>query len=118
MNGSIFIIGENHLYCSNDAEMITESLVNRDNEGKIVSSKRHQVVRVMNYMKIEGELVEKDNAYCQFKFDESDIVHTFSSTISQVTEEMIVLDLNARNLHDKEVLLTIKNKIKEKINHG
>lgn len=118
MDGSIFIINNNGLYCSNDADMIVERTVVKDDDGKPISSKHTQAIRVSNYFKISGELSREQEVYCQFKFDETNKVQTFSAHITGFTPEMIILNLKALNLHNKEVTKEIKNKIKEEINYG
>lgn len=119
MNGSVFIISENGLYCSNDADFTVHRNVNKDDNGKIISSSHTQVINVMNFMKIQGSLNKDDeHIYCQFKFDETNEVQTFSASINSFTEDMLILNLKARTLRNKDVTNTIKNKIKEEINHG
>ena len=118
MNGSVFIINSNGLYCSNDAEFLIESTIVKDDKGNPISSKRNQVIRAMNFMSVSGQLAKEQDVYCQIMFDESGLVQTFSATISAFTEEMIILNLKALNLRHKEVTETIKKKIKEEINHG
>lgn len=118
MNGSVFIINNEGLYCSNDADFLTERSVIKNDQGKPISSKHTQVIRAMNFMNITGELAKDQDVYCQFMFDESGIVQTFSASISAFTDEMIILNLKAVNLRHKEVTETIKKKIKEEINHG
>jgi hypothetical protein len=118
MNGSVFIISEKGLYCSNDADFTVDRKVIKDDSGKIISSKHTQVINVMNFMRIKGEIGDNEDVYCQFKFDDTNEVKTFSASISAFTPEMIILNLKALNLRHKEVTETIKNKIKEEINHG
>lgn len=118
MNGSAFIINSEGLYASNDCEMTTARTVIKDDDGKPVSSKHTQTVRVMNYMKVSGQLDRYQDCYCQFKFDETDVIQTFSATISGFTDEMMILNLKALNLHNEKVTETIKNKIKEEISYG
>lgn len=112
MNGSVFILNENVLYCSNDADLTMNSLINRDEAGKIISSDRTQVINVMNYMVVNGELAKNDNVHCQFKFDDNNNVESFSAIVSFITKESITLNLKARSMHSIELLETIKSKIK------
>lgn len=118
MEGAIFIINSKGLYCSNDANMMIERTIVKDEQGNPISSKHTQVIRVSNYFKISGELNRDQDVYCQFKFDETDKVQTFSASITGFTSEMIILNLKALNLHNKKVTEEIKNKIKEEINYG
>lgn len=121
MNGSAFVIGKNGLYCTNDADFTTHQEFTRDENGKISAgstSKTINVIQIMNFMKISGEFQRDDEVYCQFKFDETNEVQTYSAVISGIAPEMLFLHLKARNIFDTEVLNTIKNKIKEEINHG
>lgn len=118
MNGSVFIINGDGLYCSNDADFSIDRVVQKDTNNKPTSSRHIQVIRVSNYMKISGELANKADVYCQFMFDETGEVKTFSASISAFTPEMIILNLKALNLRHKEVTETIKKKIKEEINNG
>lgn len=118
MDGSVFILNSNGLYCSNDAEFMTEKKIIKDDKGKPISSMHTQVIRAMNFMKIQGEIAKDDDVYCQFMFGESGMVQTFSASVSAFTDEMIILNLKAVNLRHKEVTEIIKKKIKEEINHG
>lgn len=118
MNGSAFIIHNNGLYASNDCEMTTERSLIKDDDGKPIRSVHTNVIRVMNFMKASGELSKGLDVYCQFKADETDIIQTFSATISGFTNEMMILNLKALNLHNEIVTEQIKNKIKEEINYG
>lgn len=118
MNGSAFIIGKNGLYCTNDANFTTNQEFQRDENHKPISSRVINIIQIMNFMKISGEFQRDDEVYCQFKFDETNEVQTYSAVISGIAPEMLFLHLKARNIYDTEVLNTIKNKIKEEINHG
>ena len=112
MNGAVFILNKDSLLVSNDADLTMSSIVNRDESGKIISSTRKQVINVLNYMVVDGELAKNDNVHCQFKFDDNNAVESFSATVDFITKESITLSLKARSLHNKELLETIKNKIK------
>lgn len=118
MNGSAFIINNSGLICSNDAQMMTDREVSRDDFGKITSSKHTEIIRVTNFMKVAGSIEKYQDAYCQFMFEETGKVQTFSVLISTFTDDMIILNLKALNLHNKEVTETIKKKIKEEIKNG
>lgn len=118
MNGSVFILNEKALYCSNDADMTLQNHVNRDITGKITSSRRQEVILTLNFMAINGVLNKDDKVHCQFKFDDNNNVESFSAIVESITDEVITLHLKARSQHNKEILNTIKNKIKEEINHG
>jgi len=118
MNGSVFIINENALYCSNDADITTERVLIKNEEGKSISSKHTEIIRVNNFMIIKGELSRTQSVYCQFMSEETDEVKTFSADVSAYTEDMIILNLKALNLHNKEIAETIKKKIKEEISNG
>jgi hypothetical protein len=63
-------------------------------------------------MKINGEFKKDDEVYCQFQFDVNNRVESFSATITTYSDDIIVLNLKARIPHDKEMLNTIKNKVK------
>lgn len=118
MNGSVFILSENSLYCSNDADFTIDRSIVMDENNKPVSSKHTQVIRVLHFMAISGELKVDDNVLCQMKFDSNEEVNTFSCTVTSLIQNVLILNIKARTLNHKEVLNTIKNKIKEEINHG
>lgn len=118
MNGSVFIINPEGLYCSNDADFMVERVINKDENGTPISSSHKQVIRAMNFMKISGQLAKDQDVYCQFLFEDTSEVKTFSASISAFTDEMIILNLKALNLRHKEVTETIKKKIKEEISNG
>jgi hypothetical protein len=118
MNGSAFIINSSGVICSNDAQMMTDREISRNDEGKIISSRHTEIIRVTNFMKVTGLVEKHQDAYCQFMFDETNKVQTFSVVVSTITDGMIILNLKALNLHNKEVTETIKKKIKEEIKNG
>lgn len=119
MNGSAFILHANgSLYASNDCDLVTERSIIKDDTGKPISSKHTQVIRVMNYMKVSGQLQRDQDVHCQFMFEETGQVQTFSATITGFTNEMLILNLKALNLRNKNFTETIKNKIKEEISYG
>lgn len=119
MNGSAFILHANgSIYATNDADMTTQRNLIKDKVTGAMTSKHTQVINVRNYFKASGQLAKDDEVHCQFMEDESGIVKTFLATITGFSDEMLILNLKALNLRNKEFTETIKNKIKEEISYG
>lgn len=118
MNGSVFLNSQKGLYASNDADMNTHRNIIKDEEGKAISSSHTNVIQIMHYMCISGNIEKDDLVDCLFKFDENEEVQSFTGIISGKTDEMLILNLKARTLRNKEITETIKKKIKEEISYG
>lgn len=109
MQGSVLIDFGNGWACSNEASVLTERepVVIDD----VKYSKHVTVIRVLEYLNVDGKMEKDTEAEVVFKMDESGTEKGFKTLIVGLTDEMVILQVIENIENHKLITKKIKRRI-------